>query len=73
MRRQAENFGAEFVTGEVLHMELEKEIKEIKTTRGDYKALGSGPGNRSQSKENRIQRGTGVSGKRRRLLCHLRR
>lgn len=40
MRRQAENFGAEFVTGEVLHMELEKEIKEIKTTRGDYKALG---------------------------------
>ena len=40
MRRQAENFGAEFVTVEVLHMELEKEIKEIKTTRGDYKALG---------------------------------
>ncbi|MBO5031923.1 MAG: FAD-dependent oxidoreductase [Lachnospiraceae bacterium] len=40
MRVQAEGFGAEFVIAEVLDMELEKEIKVLHTTKGDYEALG---------------------------------
>ncbi|MCI6553069.1 MAG: FAD-dependent oxidoreductase [Lachnospiraceae bacterium] len=40
MRLQAEGFGAEFLAAEVVDMELEKEIKTIRTTRGEYQALG---------------------------------
>lgn len=40
MRRQAENFGAEFAAAQVLDMELAKDIKILHTTKGEYKALG---------------------------------
>ena len=40
MKAQAESFGAEFVMAEVLNMELEKDVKTIYTTAGEYKALG---------------------------------
>lgn len=40
MRTQAEGFGAEFAIAEVLDMELEKEVKLLRTTKGDYEALG---------------------------------
>lgn len=39
MRNQAENFGAEFALGEVIDMDLDKEIKIIRTKAKDYKAL----------------------------------
>lgn len=40
MRRQAESFGAEFMIGEVLYMELEEDIKILHTTKGEFSALG---------------------------------
>lgn len=40
MRRQAENFGAEFVIAEVTDMELAQDVKVLHTNKGDYKALG---------------------------------
>ena len=40
MKRQAENFGAEFAMGEVLEMELEEDVKTLHTTCGIKKALG---------------------------------
>lgn len=40
MRRQAESFGAEFMIGEVLYMELEEDIKVLHTTKGEFSALG---------------------------------
>ena len=39
MKKQAENFGAEFKLSEVLEMKLDEDIKTIKTTSGEYKAL----------------------------------
>lgn len=40
MYRQAGNFGAEFVTAEVLDMELTGDVKLIRTTQGEYQSLG---------------------------------
>ncbi|MDE6314114.1 MAG: FAD-dependent oxidoreductase [Lachnospiraceae bacterium] len=40
MRRQAEDFGAEFLMAEALAMELDKDVKTIYTTQGEYKTLG---------------------------------
>ena len=40
MKKQAESFGAEFVMAEVMNMEIDKDIKVLHTTKGDYKALG---------------------------------
>ena len=40
MKKQAENFGAEFLMAEVLDVELEGDIKTLHTTAGDYQALG---------------------------------
>ena len=40
MRKQAEDFGAEFLLAEVLELSLDGDIKNIKTSRGDYKAFG---------------------------------
>ena len=40
MRVQAEGFGAEFAIAEVLDMELQKDIKLLRTTKGEYEALG---------------------------------
>ncbi len=40
MKLQAEAFGAEFATGEVIEMELNEDIKTIKTTNAEYKTLG---------------------------------
>lgn len=40
MRRQAENFGAEFVIAEVTDMELAQDVKVLHTNKGDYKTLG---------------------------------
>lgn len=40
MRIQAEGFGAEFVVAEVLAMELERDVKLLHTTKGDYESLG---------------------------------
>ena len=40
MRRQAQSFGAEFALAEVEKLELEGDIKTVKTARGDYKAFG---------------------------------
>lgn len=40
MRRQAESFGAEFVMAQVQEMELERDVKILHTTRGEYKTLG---------------------------------
>lgn len=40
MKKQAESFGAEFAIGEVIDMELEQDVKLLRTTGGDYRALG---------------------------------
>ena len=40
MVRQAENFGAEFLTSEVTRLELSGDYKIVHTSRGDFKALG---------------------------------
>ena len=40
MQKQAESFGAEFKISEVLEMDLDGDIKTIKTTTGEYKTLG---------------------------------
>ena len=40
MRKQAEDFGTEFLLAEVLELSLDGDIKNIKTSRGDYKAFG---------------------------------
>lgn len=40
LRDQAEGFGAELVNAEVMDMALEKDIKVIHTTKGEYKTLG---------------------------------
>ena len=40
MQKQAEAFGAEFKISEVLEMDLDSDIKTIKTTTGEYKTLG---------------------------------
>ena len=39
MRNQAESFGAEFLIAEVSDMELESDMKVIRTSKGEYKAL----------------------------------
>lgn len=40
MRKQAENFGAEFKMAKVLDMDLSQDVRVIKTDKGDLKALG---------------------------------
>ena len=40
MRRQAENFGTEFLIAEVHSFDLDQDIKKVKTTRGEFSALG---------------------------------
>lgn len=40
MRKQASDFGAEFLLAEVLELDLSQDIKVIKTSRGDYQAFG---------------------------------
>lgn len=40
MKNQADAFGATFVTAEVMDMELEKDIKTLHTTKGDFQTLG---------------------------------
>ncbi len=40
LRVQANNFGAEIVNAEVMDMALEKDIKVIYTTKGEYRSLG---------------------------------
>lgn len=40
MRRQAENFGADFLVAEARELDLAGAIKTVKTTRGDIRALG---------------------------------
>ena len=40
MRKQAEDFGAEFLLAEVLELSLDGDIKIIKTSKGDFKAFG---------------------------------
>mgnify|MGYP003289580402 FL=1 len=40
MRKQAEDFGAEFLLAEVLKLELDKDIKRIKTSKGDFECFG---------------------------------
>lgn len=40
MRKQAENFGAEFLVAEARELDLSGTVKIIKTTRGDIRALG---------------------------------
>lgn len=40
MRKQAENFGAEFKMAKVLDMDLTQDIRVVKTDKGDLKALG---------------------------------
>ena len=40
MKKQAGNFGAEFLMAEVLDVELEEDVKTLHTTAGDYQALG---------------------------------
>lgn len=40
MRRQAENFGAEFMLAEVESLNMEGDIKTVKTSRGELKAFG---------------------------------
>jgi thioredoxin reductase (NADPH) len=40
MRRQAENFGAEFKMARVIDMDLSQDFRLIKTDKGDLKALG---------------------------------
>lgn len=40
MQRQAENFGAEFLSADVTSLELEGDYKVVHTSRGDFKAMG---------------------------------
>ncbi len=40
MHRQAEQFGTEFLTAEVTELLLDKPVKRVKTSRGEYTALG---------------------------------
>lgn len=40
MKEQAEAFGAEFIMAEVLDLDLERDIKVLHTTAGEYEALG---------------------------------
>lgn len=40
MRKQAQNFNAEFLNAEVISFELEVNIKKVKTTRGDFESFG---------------------------------
>ena len=40
MRKQAEDFGSEFLLAEVLELDLNGDIKTIKTTKGEFKAFG---------------------------------
>lgn len=40
MYKQAEYFGADFLIAEATGLELEKDIKVVRTNRGDYKCLG---------------------------------
>lgn len=40
MRRQAESFGAEFLLAEVTELSLKKDVKTVKTPRGDYFCFG---------------------------------
>lgn len=40
LNEQAKGFGAEIITAEVMEMDLEKDIKTIYTTTGEYKCLG---------------------------------
>lgn len=40
MRKQAENFGAEFAIAEVTDMELHEDVKLLQTTKGGFRALG---------------------------------
>ena len=40
MRKQAEGFGAAFAIAEVKNMSLDQDIKEIHTSKGDYRAFG---------------------------------
>lgn len=40
MRKQAESFGAEFMLAEVEKLEMDGEIKTVKTSRGELKAFG---------------------------------
>lgn len=41
MYKQAEYFGADFLIAEATGLELEKDIKVVRTNRGDYKCLGA--------------------------------
>lgn len=41
MRRQAENFGAEFLAAEALSLDFSGEVKIVETTRGTVRALGA--------------------------------
>ena len=40
MRKQAEDFGAEFLLAEVLELDVKNDIKVVKTSRGDFNAFG---------------------------------
>jgi thioredoxin reductase (NADPH) len=40
MHRQAEQFGTEFLTAEVTELELDQLVKRVKTSQGEYTALG---------------------------------
>ena len=40
MRKQAEDFGAEFLLAEVLELSLDGDVKNIKTSRGEYQTFG---------------------------------
>ena len=40
MRKQAEDFGAEFLLAEVLELNLKDDIKIVKTSRGDFQTFG---------------------------------
>ena len=40
MRKQAEDFGTEFLLAEVLELSLDGDIKKIKTSRGSFEAFG---------------------------------
>ena len=40
MRKQAESFGAEFLLAEVQGLDFSEEVKRVRTTRGEIRALG---------------------------------
>ena len=40
MRKQAEDFGAEFLLAEVLELNLKDDVKVVKTSRGDFQTFG---------------------------------